>query len=34
VTLHDFLIRTGGNRTELMMDITARTYRYKTDQDE
>lgn len=33
VTLHDFLIRTGSSRSELMMDITARTYRYRTDEE-
>ena len=32
VTLHDFTIRIGTNRTELMMDITARTYRYRSEQ--
>lgn len=33
VTLHDFLIRTGSTRSELLMDITARTYRYRSDED-
>ena len=33
VTLHDFLIRTGASRSELLMDITARTYRYRSDED-
>lgn len=33
VTLHDFLIRTGASRSELMMDITARTYRYRSDEN-
>lgn len=32
VTLHDFLIRTGNSRSELIMDITARTYRYRSEQ--
>lgn len=31
VTLHDFIIRTGTSRTELLMDITARTYRYRSE---
>ena len=33
VTLHDFAIRTGASRSELVMDITARTYRYRSDED-
>jgi len=33
VTLHDFLIRTGASRSELLMDITARTYRYRSDDE-
>jgi len=32
VTLHDFNIRTGSGRNDLLMDITARTYRYRNDQ--
>ena len=31
VTLHNFTIRTGSSRSELLMDITARTYRYRSD---
>jgi type IV pilus assembly protein PilO len=30
VTLHDFAISTGDNRTELGMNITAKTYRYNS----
>jgi len=33
VTLHDFTIRTGDSRSELVMGITARTYRYRSDED-
>ena len=33
VTLHDFRISTGENRSELNMDITARTYRYNADDE-
>ncbi len=33
VTLHDFNINAGANRTELSMQITARTYRYRTDDE-
>jgi type IV pilus assembly protein PilO len=33
VTLHDFNINAGGNRSELSMQITARTYRYRTDDE-
>jgi type IV pilus assembly protein PilO len=33
VTLHNFSISTGGSRSELFMDITARTYRYRSDND-
>lgn len=33
VTLHDFQISTGGSRSELVMQITARTYRYKSDDE-
>jgi type IV pilus assembly protein PilO len=29
VTLHDFIIETGTDRSELSMQITARTYRYR-----
>lgn len=36
VTLHDFTITTNGSdsRSELLMDITARTYRYRSDDDD
>lgn len=36
VTLHDFSISTNGSatRSELLMDITARTYRYRSDNDD
>lgn len=34
VTLHDFVISTGNSRSELVMDITARTYRYNAEDDE
>lgn len=34
VTLHDFSISTGENRSELTMNITARTYRYNSGEDE
>jgi type IV pilus assembly protein PilO len=33
VTLHDFNIQTGGTRSELLMQITAKTYRYKSDDE-
>jgi len=33
VTLHDFNIQTGGTRSELRMEITAKTYRYKSDDE-
>ena len=33
VTLHDFQIDAGASRSELVMQITARTYRYKTDDE-
>jgi len=33
VTLHDFQISTSGSRSELVMQITARTYRYKSDDE-
>lgn len=33
VTLHDFNIQTGGPRSELLMQITAKTYRYKSDDE-
>ncbi|MES2604048.1 MAG: type 4a pilus biogenesis protein PilO [Pseudomonadota bacterium] len=34
VTLHDFAITTGENRSELSMNITARTYRYNSGEEE
>jgi len=34
VTLHDFAIRANENRSELTMNITARTYRYNSPEDE
>jgi type IV pilus assembly protein PilO len=34
VTLHDFLITTGGNRSLLNMKITAKTYRYRTEEEQ
>ena len=33
VTLHDFQISAGATRSELSMQITARTYRYKSDDE-
>lgn len=33
VTLHDFAITQGAGRGDLNMDITARTYRYKSDNE-
>ncbi len=33
VTLHDFTINSPGNRSELNMQITARTYRYRADNE-
>ena len=33
VTLHDFTINAGGNRSALNMQITARTYRYRADNE-
>lgn len=33
VTLHDFTITTGENRSELTMQITARTYRYNSGEE-
>lgn len=33
VTLHDFSIIAGANRTELNMEITARTYRYNSGEE-
>lgn len=33
VTLHDFDISTGESRSELLMNITARTYRYRSDNE-
>jgi type IV pilus assembly protein PilO len=34
VTLHDFTINAGQNRTELTMQITAKTYRYNTGEED
>lgn len=34
VTLHDFDITVGASRSDLQMDITARTYRYNSDEDD
>lgn len=33
VTLHDFSIATNDNRSELSMQMTARTYRYRTESE-
>ncbi|MBN4075254.1 MAG: pilus assembly protein PilP [SAR86 cluster bacterium] len=33
VTLHDFNINVGDNRSELAMQITARTYRFRSDDE-
>lgn len=33
VTLHDFNINAGGNPSELAMQITARTYRFRSDDE-
>lgn len=33
VTLHDFAINAGENRSELNMEITARTYRYRSESE-
>jgi type IV pilus assembly protein PilO len=34
VTLHDFTINAGVNRAELNMQITAKTYRYNTGEED
>lgn len=34
VTLHDFFVQTGSNRSFLNMRITAKTYRYRTEEEQ